>query len=58
MSGDGDSYKSLKEVHLKNLNRIVLGHLNVSSLRNKFDALVEQVSGNVDGNVGPIRNKN
>ena len=48
MSGDGDSFKSLKEVCLKNLNRIVLAHLNISSLRNKIDALVEQVSGNVD----------
>ena len=48
MSGDGDSFKSLKEVRLKNLNRIVLAHLSINSLRNKFDALVEQVSGNVD----------
>ena len=46
MSGDGDCFKSLKEVHLKNLHRIVLAHLNINSLRNKFDALVEQVSGN------------
>ena len=48
MSGDGDSFKSLKEVCLRNLNRIVLAHLNINFLRNKFDALVEQVSGNVD----------
>ena len=48
MSGDGDSFKSLKKVRLKNLNRIVLARLNISSLRNNFDALVEQVSGNVD----------
>ena len=48
MSYDGDSFKSLKDVRLKNLNRIVLAHLNFNSLRNNFDALVEQVSGNVD----------
>ena len=48
MSGDGHSFKSLKEVRLKNLNRIVVAHLNINSLRSKFDALVEQVSGNVD----------
>ena len=48
MSGDGDSFKSLKEVCLQNLNRIVLAHLNINFLRNKFDALVKQVSGNVD----------
>ena len=46
MSGNGDSFKSLKEVRLKNLNGIVLAHLNINSFRNKFDALVEQVSGN------------
>ena len=45
MSGDDDSFKSLKEVRLKNPNRIVLAHLNINSLRNNFDALV---SGNVD----------
>ena len=48
MSGDGDSFKSLKEVRLKNHNRIVLAHLNLNSLRNKFDAIAEQVSGNAD----------
>ena len=48
MSSDGDSFKSLKEVRLKNLNWIVLAHLNINSLRKKFHALVEQVSGNVD----------
>ena len=48
ISGDGGSFKSLKEVRLKNLSLIVLAHLNINYLRNKFDALVEQVSGNVD----------
>ena len=48
MSGDGDSFKSLKEVRLENLNRIVSAHLNINSLMNKLDALAEEVSGNVD----------
>ena len=48
MSGEDDSFKSLKEVRLKNLNRIFLARLNINSLRNTFDPLVEQVSGNVD----------
>ena len=48
MKDDGYSFKGLKEVRLKNLNRIVLAHLNIDSLRNKFNVLVEQVSGNVD----------
>ena len=48
MSGDGDSFKSLKEDRLKSLNRIVLADLNINSLRNKFDALAKEVSSNVD----------
>ena len=51
MSRDGDSFKSFKEVGLKNFNRIVLVHLNINSLRNKCDTLVEQVSGNVQSNL-------
>ena len=30
------------------LNRIVLVHLNINSLRNKFDILTDQITGNVD----------
>ena len=41
-------FKSLKDVRIKNLNRIVLAHLNINSLRNKFDLLTDQIKGNVD----------
>ena len=30
------------------MNRIILGHLNVNFLRNKFESLQEQINGNVD----------
>ena len=30
------------------MNRIVLAHLNINSLRNKFDLLADQIKGNVD----------
>ena len=33
------SFKSLKDIWIKNLNRIVSAHLNINSLRNKFDFL-------------------
>ena len=33
---------------LKVLNRIVLAHLNIDSLRNKLDLLADQIKGNVD----------
>ena len=42
------SERSLKVIRTKNPNRIVLSHLNINSLRNKFDILTDQISGNVD----------
>ena len=29
----------LKNIHMRNMNRIIIGHLNVNSLRNKFESL-------------------
>ena len=31
-----------------NLNKFVVAHLNISSMRNKFEALVQNVSGEED----------
>ena len=42
------SERSLKVISKKNPNRIVLAHLNINSLRNKFDILTDQISGDVD----------
>ena len=39
------SERSLKEIRTKNLNRIVLAQLNINSLRNKFDVLIDQITG-------------
>ena len=47
-AGDVVVFKSLKDVRIKNLNRIVLAHLNINSPRNKFDLLTDQIKGNVD----------
>ena len=33
---------------IKHLNRLVLAHLNINSLRNKINLLADQVKGNVD----------
>ena len=35
-------------IRTKNPNRIVLAHLNINSLRNKFDILIDQITGKVD----------
>ena len=41
--------ESLKAILRKrNLNRIVVVHLNINSLRNKFDYFIEQITGNID----------
>ena len=32
----------------KNLRRLIFAHSNINSLRSKFDALVDQIKGNVD----------
>ena len=38
----------LKKIKLANYNRIVIAHLNINSIRNKFDALREMIIDNID----------
>ena len=38
----------LKSLCIRNLNKIVVGHLNINSIRNKFDYLAHQVRGKID----------
>ena len=33
---------------MQNMNRIIIGHLNINFLRNKFKNLQEQINGNMD----------
>ena len=40
--------KSLKDIRQKHLGKIVIGHLNISSVRQKFDSLIEITTGNID----------
>ena len=42
------SVGSIRDVRKGNLKRIILGHLNVNSIRNKFDLLGEKIKGSVD----------
>ena len=42
------SVRSIRDVRKRNLKRIILGHLNINSIRNKFDLLVDQIKGNAD----------
>lgn len=36
-------FKSLKNVQIKNLNRIALARRNINSLRNEFDLVKDQI---------------
>ena len=48
ISSDDPSSSSLKCIRRKRLHRIIAAHLNINSLRNKFDSLMNQIKGNVD----------
>ena len=39
---------NLKFIRKDNLNKLITAHLNISSIRNKFDFLVDRIKGNVD----------
>ena len=43
-----DRISILDELRKKNLGRIIIGHLNINSLRNKFDELKSIIHGKVD----------
>ena len=40
--------QSLKNIRMRNMNRIIIDHININSLRNKFESLQEQINGDVD----------
>ena len=43
-----DGNRVLKSLRCNNLNKLVFAHLNINSIRNKFEIPSEQVRGNVD----------
>ena len=45
---NSDPFKTLKRIRVSNVNRLIIGHLNINSLRNKFEALKLIVKGNLD----------
>ena len=51
MSGivnSSDLKKILKSIRLKNVKRLICAHLNINSVRNKFDSLVNITNNNTD----------
>ena len=43
-----DPYKTLKGMRVSNVNRLIIGQLNINSFRNKFEALKVIIQGNLD----------
>ena len=47
-SGEFNFKKRLKDIRQSNLNRPILGQLNINSIRNKFSFLASQIGNNLD----------
>ena len=43
-----DVKKTLEDICICNMNKLIFRHLNINSLRNKFDLHIEQVRGSID----------
>ena len=43
-----DSFQELRKLRIRNIGRLIIGNLNINSIRNKFDSLSEMVKENVD----------
>ena len=44
----GNQMNTLHEIKIKNPDRLIIGHLNVNSLRNKFEMLEELIKDKID----------
>ena len=47
-SNNGNLYQQVEEHRLQNAKNLILGHLNVNSLRNKTEAVEELMENNID----------
>ena len=43
-----DAKKGLKEIKIQSPDKLILGHLNINSIRNKFEALTYIIDNNID----------
>ena len=48
LNDDTSDLDVLKDLRCKNLSRILIGHLNINSLKNKFETLVSSIEFNLD----------
>ena len=45
---ESDVEKALKDICISNVSKLIFDHLNINSLRKKFDLLSKQVKGSID----------
>ena len=43
-----NAIRTLKDIRVSNISRLIFGHLNINSLRNKFNFLCEQIKGYIE----------
>ena len=49
VDSDSDSpYATLQSLRVKNIDKIIIGHINLNSIRNKFDLLTDLIKNRVD----------
>ena len=53
-----DCKKFLKSLRTSNPDKLVFAHLNINSIRNKFEMLSDQIKGNIYSCTTCFRNKN
>ena len=47
-STEPNSHQVLQDVRVENINRIIFGHININSIRNKLDLLADLIKSKVD----------
>ena len=45
---EGGPFEILKKIRINNVNTVVTGHVNIDSIKNKFDMLSSMVKDNID----------
>ena len=45
---ENSPYSILQNLRIKNIDKIIIGHLNINSIRNKFELFTDLVKGRVD----------
>lgn len=45
---EATAYSALNNLRVKSINKILIGHININSIRNKFEPLVDLIKGKLD----------